>query len=317
VGFRSAVSAAVLRFHRIFSQHFTVMVIPHSERKIFNFQISNYVLLFIFLITGFSWASIYHYQQRRTRLLKELSAVKEINTTYWDTVTAYQNEIDNALSKYEDYADGLKSILTEFGLEEVLSLEPDSRDERRLERKLNREYDRTRIPLPGTLHDLALLNQKLSSSIEHLSRIRTVIATRSDLLSDIPIRWPVYGDKGYKTSGFGVRFSPFEGKMKFHTGLDIAAYPRTPILAAADGTVSFSGVKAGYGYTVIIDHKYGYRTLYAHNARVLVVNGQSVKQGQKIALLGKSGRATGFHVHFEVRLNNTPVDPAPYLDGEL
>ena len=83
------------------------------------------------------------------------------------------------------------------------------------------------------------------------------------------------------------------------------------------GTVTFAGLKTGYGYTVTIRHKYGFTTLYAHNSHVLVYNGQKVRKGQKIALLGRSGRATGFHLHFEIRINNVPVDPWPFITTEI
>jgi murein DD-endopeptidase MepM/ murein hydrolase activator NlpD len=129
-------------------------------------------------------------------------------------------------------------------------------------------------------------------------------------LSAIPTRKPAVG---YFTSGFGIRRAPIGGKIKMHEGLDIANHPGTPIKAAADGVIAFADGKAGYGQTVIIDHGYGVETRYAHTAKILVKKGAKVKRGEAIALLGNSGRSTGPHLHYEVKVNGLPVDPLTYI----
>ena len=98
-----------------------------------------------------------------------------------------------------------------------------------------------------------------------------------------------------------------------HEGLDIANYPGTAIRAPADGTVVFAGAKAGYGQTLILDHGYRLETWYAHARKILVRTGQRVRRGDSIAQLGNSGRSTGPHLHYEVRINGTPVDPLSYI----
>ncbi|MBI3599116.1 MAG: M23 family metallopeptidase [Nitrospinae bacterium] len=117
--------------------------------------------------------------------------------------------------------------------------------------------------------------------------------------------WPL---KGKLTSGFG-----FRSKRK-HDGIDIAAPKGTNIFAAADGKVIFSGWgPTGYGKLVIVKHSNKYVTVYAHNYKNFTENGQTVKKGEKIALVGDTGRATGPHLHFELRVNRIPVDPLPFL----
>ncbi len=98
-----------------------------------------------------------------------------------------------------------------------------------------------------------------------------------------------------------------------HEGLDIANHPGTPIKATADGVVTFANTKAGYGQTVILDHGYGLQTWYAHTRTMLVKGGQKIRRGETIALLGNSGRSTGPHCHYEVRVNGIPVDPLSYI----
>lgn len=106
---------------------------------------------------------------------------------------------------------------------------------------------------------------------------------------------------GRITSGFGMRKDPFTEKHRFHKGIDIACSIGTPVIASAEGTVIFAGNKKGYGKTIIVEHRNGYQTLYGNLSKFTTTVGARVKQGQKIALSGMTGRATGPHLHFEVR----------------
>jgi murein DD-endopeptidase MepM/ murein hydrolase activator NlpD len=125
-----------------------------------------------------------------------------------------------------------------------------------------------------------------------------------------PSGWPV---KGLVTSGFGVRRDPFDGQRRMHEGLDIATRTGTPVMATAAGIVREVGVEPGYGMLVVIDHGYGLSTAYGHNSRILVKVGQRVRRGDLIANAGNTGRSSGPHVHYEVRLNGAPVNPNRYL----
>lgn len=129
--------------------------------------------------------------------------------------------------------------------------------------------------------------------------------------------WAVPGHS-YISSGYGTRVDPINGQPSaFHTGLDIPAPTGTSVVASADGTVIRAGVNGGFGNCVIIQHHNGIQTLYGHNSALLVKVGDVVKQGQVIAKVGQTGRATGPHCHFEFRINGKHVDPAPYLKGIL
>jgi murein DD-endopeptidase MepM/ murein hydrolase activator NlpD len=130
---------------------------------------------------------------------------------------------------------------------------------------------------------------------------------------EIPSIWPVQGEV---TAGFGERMDPFSGEGAFHSGMDIAAPSGTPVRAAADGIVLHAGPgEAGYGNEILIDHGSGMATKYGHLRRIFVIEGQEVRKGQIIGSVGMTGRATGPHLHYEVLVHETPVNPAKFLRG--
>jgi len=129
-------------------------------------------------------------------------------------------------------------------------------------------------------------------------------------LAQAPTLWPVQG----RVSGsFGERIDPFSGEGAFHRGVDIAANVGTRIIAPADGVVRFSEIVNGYGRTVLIDHGNGISTLFGHMSGYAVTPGELVHRGDTIGYVGQSGRSTGPHLHYEVRIFNTPVNPNKYL----
>lgn len=135
-------------------------------------------------------------------------------------------------------------------------------------------------------------------------------ARSTDQLATKPSIWPTNGEI---TSGFGWRTSPWGDGSELHPGIDIANSMGTPVVATADGEVVKSEASGGYGNIVQIDHGNGITTIYGHNSRFAVSVGQSVKKGQVISYVGSTGRSTGPHLHYEVRVNGTPVDPTSFL----
>jgi murein DD-endopeptidase MepM/ murein hydrolase activator NlpD len=130
--------------------------------------------------------------------------------------------------------------------------------------------------------------------------------------SSVPSIWPV---RGSVSAGFGERIDPLNGEGAFHSGMDIAAPTGTEVMAAADGMVLSAGPEAGYGNAILLDHGNGITTKYGHLSQIDVVVGQEVKRGQMIGAVGSTGRTTGPHLHYEVHVHDTPVNPAKYLHG--
>ena len=146
---------------------------------------------------------------------------------------------------------------------------------------------------------------RLVDSLEEMDRLETSLAA---IPSSLPARIPNL------SSGFGYRRDPFTGAGAMHAGLDFKGPQGSPILAAAEGTVSFAGVRGGYGNCVEITHAGGIMTRYAHLSRIGVKTGQPVDRGVMIGQMGSTGRSTGTHLHFEVRLNGTALNPAKFLE---
>jgi len=133
---------------------------------------------------------------------------------------------------------------------------------------------------------------------------------KESFLNSTPTLLPA---QGWITSYFGQRISPYLGKLKMHEGLDVGAPYGTPVMAPADGVVTFSGEKSGFGKFVQIDHGYGMETIYAHNQALKVRLGDKVKRGDLIAAVGNTGHSTGPHLHYEVRVNGIAVDPLYFI----
>ena len=119
--------------------------------------------------------------------------------------------------------------------------------------------------------------------------------------------------EGFISSTFGSRQNPFTSLPDFHEGLDISNEVGTPVVATANGVVTFAGDRGSFGHVVEIQHEHGISTLFGHLAKILVQPGQRVTRGQRIGLMGNSGKSTGPHLHYEVRVNDQPVNPKPYL----
>jgi murein DD-endopeptidase MepM/ murein hydrolase activator NlpD len=171
-------------------------------------------------------------------------------------------------------------------------------------------------------------NEQVTSSLDQLYALRTSALTgatstglslgltRNATTADwvranaTPNLWPV---EGQITGSFGERIDPFNGEGAFHTGVDIAAGYGQPVIAPADGLVLFADQLGGYGRAIALDHGHGIVTRYGHLSSFAVAPGQLVHRGDVIGYVGLSGRSTGPHLHYEVRINDTPVNPYKYL----
>jgi murein DD-endopeptidase MepM/ murein hydrolase activator NlpD len=174
---------------------------------------------------------------------------------------------------------------------------PEASVANRLDKLLDLKFDRMKKDLLVDVNGLDVLGETLDS--------------RRLLLEGVPGGWPV---RGTLSSAFGVRHSPFTQTPVFHYGLDIVARVGTPVAASAAGVVVKSGFEAQYGNMVVVDHGAGYRSVYAHMSSRSVEEGTFVNRGEELGKVGSTGRSTGPHLHYEVRVNGLPVNPARFLN---
>ena len=158
---------------------------------------------------------------------------------------------------------------------------------------------------------LVALENEYRAAGTQLSVLETLLFNRALDRNTVPSREPIAGS--FVTSGFGGRADPFGGGSQFHKGIDFQASIGDPVLAVADGVVSYAGDRSGYGNTVEIDHGNGYVPRYAHTSRLVRQVGDLVRAGQEIARAGSSGRSTGAHVHFELWQDGVVVNPRKFL----
>ena len=168
--------------------------------------------------------------------------------------------------------------------------------------------------LADTLSDIDYLftisKEKVETLEININKLDQHLLDKDSFLRSTPTLIPT---KGWITSFFGPRMSPYSHRMKMHEGLDFGARPGTPIYAPADGVVIYSGTKPGFGNTLSIDHGYGLETIYAHAKSLNVKKGEQVTRGHLVALVGNTGYSTGPHLHYEIRVNGIPVDPLYYI----
>lgn len=174
-----------------------------------------------------------------------------------------------------------------------------------------------RGPAPAAQENLAALPGRIGALLGEAERqerslreLQEYFDDRQSLLASTPSVWPT---RGWLSSDFGARLDPVSGERRMHEGLDVATALGQPVLAPSDGTVVFKGWEGGYGNVLVIDHGYGVRTRYGHLSQVLVGLGERVRRGARIASVGNTGKSTGPHLHYEVRVNGIPESPRKFI----
>lgn len=158
--------------------------------------------------------------------------------------------------------------------------------------------------------ELDRVSREMNDRSKSFQELIDQLEAKRSVLASTPTIWPV---KGWLTAGFGYRRSPFTGQRQMHEGVDISNTVGTPVVAPADGLVSYAGPLGGFGNVISIDHGHKISTFYAHLHRQRVSQGGRVSRGDVIAFVGTTGRATGPHLHYEIQVNGSAVDPSKYV----
>ncbi len=289
-------------------QRFTVMLIPHSEKKIFNFQISFFTLIFvsftlgIILVGFFFLATSFTYTNgQNVKLTQEQIADQATLTSLKDEIAAiraagkhFKTSIDSVMAAIGNQ-DAVAETSTSGVAANFLAPEDPSTE--------NKE-----------LSDLKSLTSLLDNSKAPLDEISKILSTYKSLLAETPTLWPLKGAHGNITTRFGWTIHPFTHLGYMHTGVDIAWGMGTPVVTTADGQIVETRYSDDLGNFVTIQHKYGFYTRYAHlSAFAGKHKGDMVRRGDIIGYVGSTGLSTGPHLHYEVRLGSSYLDPMTFL----
>lgn len=307
-GLRQGVKA----FFSAFARQYTIVLVPHSEKKVYNLQVS--VLSFscvLFIIAGIVGICFWYGASYNTT--KDALAVKDSRLR--DTqgsLDQLRDEVARLLRQTKGFRATLSSTLASLGADAVPSDQtvPNSGD-------LSAFFD-VRETAEGTLRevdDIRQLADYLAQAEGPVKEIGTLLSTQSALLKEIPNIWPIRGGMGHVSMYFGQNVNPFTGLFYIHKGIDLSTYRSgDPVLATADGQVVTMDYDPGYGYYIIIKHKHGFYTRYAHLQSYRTSKGQRVQQGDIIGYIGSTGLSTGPHLHYEVHIGSDVVDPYKYLN---
>ena len=294
----------------------TILLVPDATNRVKRITIPGFLPIFLaFLVvscTAFLVWIIRDYQAIRTHMprLAQLEKENELQKRQLNHLAQRIVQASQKMCELREFDRKLKIMVNL----ETSEGKTDSRgvggsDPMLLQTQYN--MAKTHKDLARSMHySIDNLDREIELCEQDKTELHKFLENQKALLASTPSIWPT---KGWLSSRFGFRTSPFTGKREFHKGIDVSTRMGAPIVAPADGIISKSYSDRGYGKVLCIRHGYGVMTKYAHLKKPLVKKGQYVKRGETVALVGNSGRSTGPHLHYEVHLNRVPVNPMRYI----
>jgi murein DD-endopeptidase MepM/ murein hydrolase activator NlpD len=302
--------AAVFRGGR---RKLTIMVVPHSQKKPINFQTTFFSLIFfcvfiVGILVSFFWFS--HNSVVSARALSDLRSESRETQASLDRL---KDETGNLLKAAQNFQSAFSTTLSVIGLDTTAASEKSNIQSGDLSSLFN-----VKETAQGSVKEIAELQRLtgyLENSVQPIQEIGKLLNSQSALFSDIPSLWPIRGGIGHVSMVFGQNRHPFTGQWYIHKGVDLSTYRSgDSVLATADGQVVTVEYDPGFGNYIIVKHKHGFYTRYAHLQSFRVSRGQYVQQGQVIGYIGNTGVSTGPHLHYEVHIGSDVVDPMKYLN---
>ncbi len=299
------------------AKKFTVMIIPEGTHRIKRFRLPRLVfpLLMAVLVTAIAMAGYWYHQYQRIQAdLPHLEALQRQTTRQEAQIVGFSQRLlsfKRQMRRLDSFHKRLR-VMANLGKprpgEDIFGIGgplPSAGGPGLLLSGSARERQ-----LQAMRRDLDALASQWETQRMVQQQLAKFLKERHSVLSATPSVWPV---RGWVTSSFGMRISPFTGRSQFHHGLDISTRSGSKIRAPADGVVTFVGRSGGYGNILVINHGYGLVSRYGHLRSFAVKIGQKVKRNQVIAHVGNSGRSTGPHLHYEVMLAGVPTNPMYYI----
>ncbi len=305
----------------------SLLIIPHSK-EVRQINVATWIprfslclvsmILLIFVYSSYKLYDSYNsLRQDYSEKIHKLSTLEELSQQQKneiDSLRLMTAEVQEKLDSINDLQETVRNLV---GLEETFG----NSQENKLQSKdifpsRGGPSYRRNNPTNFDKSDFEIQINELSSLLDKSSEeLNILINDVEDKLKYLDAKPNLMPTTGKITSGFGYRKNPFGRGREFHSGIDIGNNSGTKIKAAGSGVVTFAGYNSGYGRYLIISHGYGYQSVYGHNRKLLVKVGDKVKKGQIISEMGSSGRSTGPHLHFEIKLNGNPIDPMKVINN--
>jgi len=301
-------------------KNYSIIVVPEDEGRMRQIRISSGQVRAVIAGLGLILlaASFFAFGYLgRSRDAAAMARLHEENTALRSRVA----QLDSSICLFQDEMATL--IETEKGLRIMADLPPIDEDVRKVgvggqggihPALISGSLSANERPADIALADVDRLLRQAKLEKQSFQEVESAFKENIDRLQHTPTIWPV---SGHISRGFGKHTDPFTGRMRQHEGLDIVNRVGASVVATADGKVIKRGWQGDYGWMVVIDHGYGYQTVYGHLDSILVRKSERIERGQTIATLGNSGRSTGPHLHYEVRVNGAPVNPYRYILPEV
>jgi murein DD-endopeptidase MepM/ murein hydrolase activator NlpD len=312
--FVKGISSFFSRTCKAAGNRYTIMLVPHSEKKVYNLHVNVLsiictVLVLMGILGSFVWYTVM-YSDARSLIANKDSTLKNTQANL-DELRSGASEL---LKSAKGFEATLNQTLQNLGLNRDVADANSSSFSSDLSSFLAISESAN-----GTLKEVTDINRLaryLSEAVVPVEEIGDLIDSQNALLTDIPSVYPIRGDIGHISQLFGQNPNPFTGQYYIHKGLDLSTYRQgDPIIATADGQVVTVDIDpTGFGNYVIIKHKHGFYTRYAHMQSFSVTTGQRVQQGQVIGRIGNTGLSTGPHLHYEVHIGSDVVDPLKYIN---
>jgi len=296
--------------------YFNILIFGQKTSKTRNlrvhkktFKVGLYLLAFCVLLTIFFFCD-YIQVRKKGFELAQLRYETEEQRTKIHFFSSKIEDLEKQLARLKDFDKKIRIIANlEKGQETTSFVGMGGPSPSDVREKLRAERDEAGL-VQQMRTDVERLKSEAMSREESLSELEKLLQNKREMLTHTPSIWPVHG---WVTSGFGFRTDPFTGLAQMHEGLDISNREGTPVIASADGIVSATGKDFTYGNVVVISHGFGIISRYNHLSKILVGAGRKVKRGDIIAEVGTTGRSTGPHLHYEIRVNGIPINPRRYI----
>ncbi len=287
------------------TRYYTFLVATGKRGHLRKIRVSAYLLHLLVVAALVGAVTIVAALSSYTRMLwkaASYNALKEEKDTLKERYTQLQAMVTDTNQKLSSLQSLATEVATTYGVVRF----------RQTPFGLAEGRPGSRAEFDVTMEQFRFLAENAATVSLGADRLQLIPWKRWQELSAAPSTWPVLGRI---TGSFGERLDPFNGGGAFHSGIDISANYGEAVVAAADGWVAAAEEKIGYGRVVVVNHGFGFSSWYAHLSRFAVHSGQPVRRGTTVGYVGSSGRATAAHLHFEVRVNDTPVNPWRYLGG--